>query len=84
MGKSTLEIRDAIKARFELEIPPVALNSILSLIDTDKNRFVINSDKSFIIKAGYATKVNKQYSIEKERISFEKIGIRRKEKQSST
>lgn len=34
MGKSTLEIRDAIKARFELEIPPVALNSILSLIDT--------------------------------------------------
>lgn len=59
MGKSTLEIRDAIKARFELEIPPVALNSILSLIDTDKNRFVINSDKSFIIKAGYATKVNK-------------------------
>ena len=47
MGKSTLEIRDAIKARFELEIPPVALNSILSLIDTDKNRFVINSDKSF-------------------------------------
>ena len=54
MGKSTLEIRDAIKARFELEIPPVALNSILSLIDTDKNRFVINSDKSFIIKAGYA------------------------------
>lgn len=50
MGKSTLEIRDAIKARFELEIPPVALNSILSLIDTDKNRFVINSDKSFIIK----------------------------------
>lgn len=49
MGKSTLEIRDAIKARFELEIPPVALNSILSLIDTDKNRFVINSDKSFII-----------------------------------
>ena len=84
MGKSTLEIRDAIKARFELEIPPVALNSILSLFDTDKNRFVINSDKSFIIKAGYATKVNKQYSIEKERISFEKIGIRRKEKQSST
>ena len=70
MGKSTLEIRDAIKARFELEIPPVALNSILSLIDTDKNRFVINSDKSFIIKAGYATKVNKQYSIEKERISL--------------
>ena len=57
MGKSTLEIRDAIKARFELEIPPVALNSILSLIDTDKNRFVINSDKSFIIKAGYATKL---------------------------
>lgn len=70
MGKSTLEIRDAIKARFELEMPPVALNSILSLIDTDKNRFVINSDKSFIIKAGYATKVNKQYSIEKERISL--------------
>ena len=28
MGKSTLEIRDAIKTRFELEIPPVALNSI--------------------------------------------------------
>ena len=28
------------------------------------------SDKSFIIKAGYATKVNKQYSIEKERISL--------------
>ena len=70
MGKSTLEIRDAIKARFELEIPPVALNSILSLIDTDKNRFVINSDKSFIIKAGYATKVNEQYSKEKERISL--------------
>lgn len=70
MGKSTIEIRDAIKARFELEIPPVALNSILSLIDTDKNRFVINSDKSFIIKAGYATKVNEQYSIEKERISL--------------
>ena len=53
-GKSTLEIRDVIKMRFELEIPPFALNSILSLIDTDENRFVINADKSFIIKAGYS------------------------------
>ena len=44
MGKSTLEIRDAIKNRFELEIPPVALNSILSLIDTDEKRFIVNSD----------------------------------------
>ena len=42
-GKSTLEIRDVIKMRFELEIPPFALNSILSLIDTDENRFVINA-----------------------------------------
>lgn len=69
MGKSTLEIRDAIKARFELEIPPVALNSILSLIDTDENRFVINSDKSFIIKAGYANGIDKQYSNQKAWIS---------------
>lgn len=69
MGKSTLEIRDVIKARFELEIPPVALNSILSLIDTDGNRFVVNSDKSFIIKAGYATGIDKQYSNQKAWIS---------------
>lgn len=68
-GKSVLEIRDAIKVRFDLEIPPVALNSILSLIDTDKNRFVIFSDNSFIIKAGYALEVDKQYTIQKKRIS---------------
>ena len=69
MGKSTLEIRDAIKTRFELEIPPVALNSILSLIDTDCNRFVVNSDNSFIIKAGYANDIDKQYYLQKEWIS---------------
>ena len=68
-GKSVLEIRDAIKVRFDLDIPPVALNSILSLIDTDKNRFVIFSDNSFIIKAGYALEVDKQYTIQKKRIS---------------
>lgn len=60
-GKSTLEIRDAINKRFELEIPPFALNSILSLIDKDEDRFVINSDKSFIIKAGYASGIDNQY-----------------------
>ena len=68
-GKSTLEIRDAIKLRFELEIPPVALNSILSLIDTDKNRFTINSDKSFIIKDGYANSIDIQYANQKQWIS---------------
>lgn len=70
MGKSTLEIRDAIKNRFELEIPPAALNSILSLIDTDEKRFIVNSDKSFIIKAGYANGIDKQYSKQKEWISL--------------
>lgn len=70
MGKSTLEIRDAIKNRFELEIPPVALNSILSLIDTDEKRFIVNTDKSFIIKAGYANGIDKQYSKQKEWISL--------------
>lgn len=70
MGKSTLEIRDAIKNRFELEIPPVALNSILSLIDTDEKRFIVNSDKSFIIKTGYANGIDKQYSKQKEWISL--------------
>jgi hypothetical protein len=65
MGKSTLEIRDAIKERFELEIPPVALDSILTLIDTDGNRFVVNSDKSFIIKTGYANGIDEQYSQQK-------------------
>ncbi len=70
MGKSTLEIRDAIKERFELEIPPVALNSILSLIDTDENKFVINSDNSFIIKEGYANGIDKQYLNQKKGISL--------------
>lgn len=70
MGKSTLEIRDAIKNRFELEIPPAALNSILLLIDTDEKRFIVNSDKSFIIKAGYANGIDKQYSKQKEWISL--------------
>lgn len=70
MGKSTLEIRDAIKNRFELEIPPVALYSILSLIDTDEKRFIVNTDKSFIIKAGYANGIDKQYSKQKEWISL--------------
>lgn len=69
-GKSTLEIRDVIKMRFELEIPPFALNSILSLIDTDENRFVINADKSFIIKAGYSNGIDKQYESQKKRISL--------------
>lgn len=69
-GKSTLEIRDAIKIRFELEIPPFALNSILSLMDTDENRFVINSDKSFIIKAGYANGIDKQYASQRKWISL--------------
>lgn len=68
-GKSTLEIRDAINKRFELEIPPFALNSILSLIDTDEDRFVINSDKSFIIKAGYASGIDNQYANQKKWIS---------------
>jgi hypothetical protein len=68
-GKSTLEIRDAINKRFELEIPPFALNSILSLIDTDEDRFVINSDKSFIIKAGYASGIDNQYVNQKKWIS---------------
>ena len=70
MGKNTLEIRDAIKNRFEIEIPPVALNSILSLIDTDEKRFIVNTDKSFIIKAGYANGIDKQYSKQKEWISL--------------
>ena len=70
MGKNTLEIRDAIKNRFEIEIPPVALNSILSLIDTDEKRFIVNTDKSFIIKAGYANEIDKQYSKQKEWISL--------------
>ena len=69
-GKSTLEIRDVIKMRFELEIPPFALNSILSLIDTDENRFVINADKSFIIKAGYSNGIDKQYESQKKWISL--------------
>ena len=69
-GKSTLEIRDVIKMRFELEIPPFALNSILSLIDTNENRFVINADKSFIIKAGYSNGIDKQYESQKKRISL--------------
>lgn len=70
MGKNTLEIRDAIKNRFEIEIPPVALNSILSLIDTDEKRFIVNTDKSFIIKAGYANGIDKQYSKQKDWISL--------------
>lgn len=70
MGKNILEIRDAIKNRFEIEIPPVALNSILSLIDTDEKRFIVNIDKSFIIKAGYANGIDKQYSKQKEWISL--------------
>lgn len=70
MGKNTLEIRDAIKNRFEIEIPPVALNSILSLIDTDEKRFIVNTDKSFIIKAGYANGIDIQYSKQKEWISL--------------
>ena len=69
MGKSTLEIRDAIKERFEIEIPPVALNSILSLIDTDENRFLINSDGSFIIKSGYANGIDAQYTNQKKWIN---------------
>ena len=70
MGKNTLEIRDAIKNRFEIEIPPVALNSILSLVETDEGRFIVNTDKSFIIRAGYSNGIDKQYSKQKEWISL--------------
>lgn len=70
MGKSTLEIRESIKDEFDLEMPPVALDSILQMMSEngDDARFTLNRDKSFIIKSGYGDQIDIEYQKQKEQI----------------
>lgn len=70
MGKNTLEIRESIKCQFDLEIPPVALDSILCMMSEkgDDARFILNRDKSFIIKNGYGNQLDIEYQKQKEQI----------------